>query len=175
MDNTEVFFRTMQLALGGTSSVAASLGRSPADAEIPAGQRTAADRLINLSSRGVVGSGDNALINGFVLAGSQPHRLLIRGVGPTLGGYGVSTALPDPRLRLTDGAGTAVAVNDDWETNGNLAALRDATTAVGAFALANGSKDAALLVTLSPGKYTVELSSGSSATGVALLEVYELP
>jgi hypothetical protein len=115
------------------------------------------------------------MINGFVLTGTQPHQLLIRGVGPALAGYGVNAALADPFLRVRDASGATVALNDDWETNSNAGALREASTVLGAFALASGGTDAALLLSLPPGSYTVELSGMGAATGVGLLEIYELP
>jgi hypothetical protein len=114
------------------------------------------------------------MINGFVLAGTQSHQLLIRGVGPALSHYGVNGALADPFLRIKNSKGETVGENDDWATNQNAAALRDASVAVGAFPLAAGAKDAALLLALPPGNYTVELSGMGAATGVGLLEIYEL-
>jgi alkaline phosphatase len=187
MDNTEVFFKMMQAALGGAPAATANVNLAPTTGISggPAGvstlmtastsQRTAKERLVNLSSRGLVGAGEGAMINGFVLTGTQPHQLLIRGVGPTLGSYGVNSALADPFLRVRDASGATVALNDDWETNSNAVALREASSALGAFALTSGGKDAALLLTLSPGNYTVELSGMGAATGVGLLEIYELP
>lgn len=174
MDNTEVFFKTMQLAVGGvpSSTTAAQVRSAPVAAAT--GQRTAADRLVNLSSRGLASS-DNPLVNGFVLAGTQVHRLLIRGVGPALAAYGVGNVLADPSLRLTDDGGAVWATNDDWDKDDDAVAISEAAKSVGAFALASGSKDAAVLVTLPPGRYTVELSGVGGASGVALLEIYELP
>ena len=185
MDNTDVFFKMMQAALGGTPGATASANPVIPASLAPSGvsaltitsvsQRTAKERLVNLSSRGLVGAGESAMINGFALAGSQPHQLLIRGVGPALAGYGVNGALADPFLRVTNAAGATVAMNDDWETNGNAATVREASERVGAFPLTTGGKDAALLLTLPPGNYTVELSGMGAATGVGLLEIYELP
>lgn len=189
MDNTEPFFKMMQLAIGGAPAKANAgwvplsglttepvVTTGPAVARVvPSSQRTAAERLINLSTRGRVDGSENPMISGFVLAGAESHTLLIRGVGPALAAYGVAAPLGNPFLRVRNGAGSSVAANDDWEGADNGAALRAATTAVGAFELSPGSKDAALLVTLSPGNYTVELSGADGAAGVSLLEVYELP
>jgi alkaline phosphatase len=169
LDNTDVFFKTMQLAIGGTP------GGAILAMAAPLGQRTASDRLVNLSSRGLVGSGEGAMFNGFVLAGAQAHRLLIRGVGPTLASYGVGAPLANPMLRLANEFNATLETNDDWGAGANPEAVSNAAKAVGAFALPAGSKDAALLVTLPPGRYTVELSGGNGTSGVGLLEVYELP
>ena len=81
--------------------------------------------------------------------------------------------LADPKIAVFSG-NTQVASNDNWETGTSTAAQITAASAqVGAFALAAGSKDAALLVTLQPGAYSVQLSGVGSATGAALVEVYD--
>ncbi len=133
-------------------------------------------RLINVSARAQVGTGDGVLIAGFVVAGTAPRTVLIRGVGPTLGAYGVGGALLDPQLELTktvNGSPVVVASNDDWEGDSQVSALG---AAVGAFALSTASsKDAALLVTLPPGVYSAKVSGVGGSTGVALVEVYEIP
>ncbi|MES2695525.1 MAG: CotH kinase family protein [Verrucomicrobiota bacterium] len=131
-------------------------------------------RTVNLSTRANVRADSGVLIGGFVVAGPAYKRMLIRAVGPTLGGFGVGNALADTVLTIFSGQ-TVVATNDRWENGGNTAALTAATQNVGAFALAAGSEDAALLVTLAPGAYTVEVKGKAGAEGVALLEIYEVP
>lgn len=128
-------------------------------------------RLINLSARTQVGTGGDILIAGFVIGGATPKTLLIRAVGPTLTAFGVPGALADPRLELYAGT-TRIDLNDNW---GGAAPLAAAFGTVGAFALAPASLDAALLVTLAPGNYTAQISGVGGATGVALVEVYEVP
>lgn len=172
-DNTDIFFRLLQLAVGGAPAGAASPLTSAA--QTPTGQRTAAERLINLSSRGFVTADGEALINGFVLAGQVPHRLLIRGIGPGLAALGVSNALRDPQLQLRDRTGALVATNNDWGMADNANALQAAALTVSAFALADGSRDAALLLDLPAGAYSVQLSAADGGAGVGLLEIYELP
>jgi peroxiredoxin len=126
--------------------------------------------LVNLSCRARVGTGGDVLIAGFVVRGA-PRRLLIRAVGPTLASLGVTGTLADPRLEITSQAtGAIVASNDDWD-----ATLAPTFTSVGAFALGSGSKDAAVVVTLPPGGYTAQVSGVGSTTGVAIVEVYDLP
>ena len=130
-------------------------------------------RLINISARTVVGSGDNMLVSGFYVGGSTPKTVLIRAVGPTLATFGVTGMLSDSRLDLFQrGGSTPVASNDNW---GGTAALKSAFESVGAFALPDTSRDAAMIVPLQPGAYTVQVSGVGGATGVALVEIYELP
>ncbi len=137
-------------------------------------------KVVNIASRGFAGTGDNTLTAGFVISGTVPKRVLIRGVGPTLGGFGVPGTLADPQLKLFDHPGTIIATNDDWGSPATVAAADAAqiaatASAVGAFAFAPNSKDAALLLNLAPGPYTVQLSGVSTTTGAALVEVYEVP
>lgn len=129
-------------------------------------------RLVNLSTRGEAGSGDNALIGGFVLGGTQPRRILIRAIGPSLAGFNVAGALADPTLTLFRGA-TRLATNDDWEISRSSAAIAVTAQRVGAFPLASASLDAALLITLAPGPYTVVVASADGGTGIALVEIYD--
>jgi hypothetical protein len=131
-------------------------------------------RLNNVSARSLVGTGADALIAGFVVNGTMPKKLLIRAAGPTLIGYGVGGTLVDPVLAVRPyGSETIVAMNDDW---GGTAALKAAFASVGAFGLASDtSKDAAVVVELPPGAYTATVTGKNNATGVALVEVYELP
>ncbi len=166
-DNTDVFFRAMRAVLVG----------APSAVQPPAvGQRTSVDRLINVSNRGFVGTGPNLLITGFVVDGVQPRTLLIRAVGPSLAAFGLSgVALADPTLRIVNSAGVVVSTNDSWEANSNLNALRSITQLTGAFTLGSGSKDAAVLVTLPPGGYSVQVTGVAGTTGIALVEVYEAP
>ncbi|MEO5959197.1 MAG: hypothetical protein ABIR80_08775, partial [Opitutaceae bacterium] len=132
--------------------------------------------MVNLSMRGRAGTGGETLIAGFVV-GAGSRQVLIRGVGPALGAYGVPGTLADPRVALYDSAGRLVAENDNWSSGGAAAviALTAAGGKTGAFPLAANSSDAALLTTLSPGSYTVHLSSATSASGVAMIEAYEVP
>ncbi len=126
-------------------------------------------RLINVSVRKHLGS---FLTVGFVLGGSAPTKVLIRAVGPTLGGFGVPGVVADPQLTLFNAQSTSIGGNNDW---GGTAELTAAMTAVGAFSLPADSKDAAVVATLQPGNYTVQVSGVNNTTGVAIVEVYEVP
>ncbi len=131
-------------------------------------------RTVNLSSRARVRADDGALIGGFVVQGPAYKRMLLRAVGPTLAAFGLTGALRDPVLTLYSGQ-TVVATNDRWEAADNAAAIIAATKNAGAFALGAGSEDAALLITLPPGAFTVEVKGKNNTEGVALLEIYEVP
>ena len=139
----------------------------------PAGSYTpASPRLANVSARTQVGTGANVLIVGFVIGGSTSKTVLVRASGPALIPFGVSGVLPDPQLQLNGPAG-ALGSNDAWGGNAQVAA---AAATVGAFAWPNpSSNDSALLLTLPPGAYTAVASGASGDTGVALVEVYEVP
>jgi hypothetical protein len=158
--------------VGGTTGVAlAELYDADPDAA------TSALRLSNLSARSEVGVGGEILLGGFNVVGSGSHALLVRAVGPTLARFGVGGVLTDPRLEVFRGS-TVIASNDNWASQtdgGTLASVEAAATRAGAFALDVASRDAALLLLAPAGSYTVQVSGVGATTGVALLEIYELP
>jgi hypothetical protein len=129
-------------------------------------------RLINISTRSMVEAGNNSQIAGFVVTGSQPKTVLIRASGPALSQYQVTGVLPDPALKLFDSTATVIAQNTGW---GSDAAIAAAAAKVDAFAWAAGSADSAILITLPPGLYTAQVTGASGDSGVALLEVYDVP
>ena len=104
------------------------------------------------------------------------HHSLALAIGPSLTAFGVAGALADPRLRVFNGA-VLIAENDNWSAlSAETTATAQAAGDSGAFALANGSKDAAMILTLAPGAYTAQVSGADgTSTGVALIEVYEVP
>ncbi len=138
-----------------------------------------AQKALNVSTRGQVGAGQSQLIAGFVISGTIPKRVLIRGVGPSLTKVGLTTGyVTDPSLRLShavNNVDTLIRENDNWQQGNDAAMVTAASTSVGAFALDSGSKDAVILITLPPGSYTAQVSGVNNATGLALVEVYEVP
>jgi hypothetical protein len=141
-------------------------------------------QLINISTRGYVGTDQDVLVAGFVVSGDAPKRVLIRGAGPGITQFGVDNVLTDPVLKVYDAKQTVIAQNDNWETPqaigandtpANAAQITAGDTSAGAFPLATGSTDAALIATLNPGQYTAIVSGASGGTGNAIVEVYELP
>jgi len=167
-------------AFGGAFSVqlsSADGGGGTALAEIYDGSASftaATPRLVNLSARTDAGAGASVLIAGFTVAGSAARTVLIRGIGPGLAQFGVNNALADPQLTVFRD-GTVIAANDNWYDAGNALAIAAAVASVGAFAVPVDSRDAALLLSLPPGGYSVQLSGADAATGNALIEVYEVP
>lgn len=127
-------------------------------------------RLINVSARMNVTAGEGTLIAGVVISGQGPRTVLIRGVGPSLSAFAVADALADPMVVVYSG-GTEIARNDNWGASTSPIAATSAQ--VGAFALVAGSRDAALLLTLEPGNYTIHVTGVGNTTGVALVEVYD--
>lgn len=151
-------------------------GRGVALAEIydatPTGSfTTTTPRLVNVSARTQVGLGGDILIAGFVINGNTSKTVLIRAVGPTLAVFGVPGALLDPKLEVFSG-NTQIHANDNW---GGATQISSIFSSVGAFALSAASRDAAIVATLPPGNYTAQVSGVGNSTGVALVEVYELP
>lgn len=130
-------------------------------------------RLTNVSALAPVGPGDNLLVAGFVVSGNTTRRLLIRAIGPGLAAFGRSAALADPQLAIIPaGTSAVIANNDNWGGGDTLAA---SFRSVGAFPLGADSKDAALVLSLSPGGYTAQVSGAVGTRGEALVEIYELP
>jgi len=148
-----------------------------------------ASHLINISTRAAVGSGNNVLVAGFWIFGSTSQSLLIRAVGPGLASSNPALnglTLAKPNLTLYDASGNVIASNLGWSNApvpGNstvVAGIQPATTAimskVGATAIAAGSADCAMVVTLpSNAGYTVQVDGTNSTTGIALVEVYNVP
>jgi predicted alpha/beta superfamily hydrolase len=131
--------------------------------------------MISLSTRGRVGDGDDKLIAGIYVSGILPKRILVRAAGPALGALGVANPLPDPRFDVVDRFGTIVASNDNWGSSSNPVAVESARSRTGGFVFAAGSRDAAEIVSLPPGGYTIVVESADGSTsGVSLVEAYEL-
>jgi WD40 repeat protein len=124
-------------------------------------------RVGNISTRTFVGTGDNVPIAGFVITGRDPKKIVLRAIGPSLGGAGISMPLPDPYLELHDGAGVVVASNDNWkesqEDEINRSGLAPAD-----------EREAVIIKSLSPGSYTAVMRGANSSTGIGVVEVYDL-
>jgi hypothetical protein len=132
-------------------------------------------RVVTLSARAYIGPGADLGIAGFTVRGAKPARYLIRGIGPTLASFGLTAALAAPVLTLTTATGAPIATNTRWNNAPNAAEIATAATQVGAFPLPANSADAVLLMALTPGTYTAQLTGAAGTSGIALLEIYELP
>ncbi len=127
--------------------------------------------LAALSVRSYSGPGADVLIVGLLVTGNAPLQVVVRGIGPSMGAS-VPTRLADTELRVFDSANNQIQYNDNW---GGGTALANAFAAVGLMPLPATSKDAAAIVTLTPGVYTIQVSGVGGTSGVALAEVYALP
>jgi PAP2 superfamily len=123
----------------------------------------------NMSTRGFVEFGDNILIGGFIVGSGSSGRVAIRALGPSLANAGISGSLADPLLELHDTNGAIIRTNDNWLTDPGAAQLLAAGLAP------NNAAEAAILTPLAPGAYTAVVRGKGSNTGVALIEVYNLP
>jgi len=149
--------------------------------ELNGNAATTAARLINLSTRAFVGTGENILIPGIVIgplsttSASGTRLVLIRAVGPGLVDFAVRGLLERPRIRVVSANGTVIAENTGWQSAGDPAALVTATRRAGAFPLQANRADSALLIPLLAVPHTIQVSGADGGTGVALVEVYEVP
>jgi hypothetical protein len=134
--------------------------------------------LGNVSTRGFVQTGDNVMIGGFIVQGTQQKRVILRAIGPELGAppYNIPNALADPVLELHDGTGALIASNDNWRTTiiGGIitsSQVRDIITS--GYAPSDG-RESAIIADLPPGNYTAIVRGVNGTTGVGLVEVYDL-
>ncbi len=127
-------------------------------------------RIAGLSTRGLAGSGSNVMIAGFVIQQGAPKTVLLRAIGPGLAAQGISQGtLADPLLTLFDSRGSALLSNDNWS-----ATDESVMRSVGLVPPVRGSLDASIVVTLPTGVYTAQVSTAAGATGIVLLEVYDV-
>lgn len=123
--------------------------------------------LANISTRGKVGTGNDVMIGGFVIGGTEPTKVLVRALGPSLSANGVTGALADPVLELHDVNGDLIQTNDNWRSSGEAA--------ISATGLApRNDLESAILATLQPESYTAIVRGHDNTTGVALVEIYNL-
>lgn len=122
--------------------------------------------VLNISTRGMVQTGDNVLIGGLIVSGSASQKVIVRAIGPSLA---IAGALNDPMLELRDAEGTLLASNDNWRTGGQQAEIIATTIPP------TNDLESAIVRTLAPGNYTAIAHGVNDTTGLALVEVYALP
>lgn len=130
------------------------------------------DQLLNISTRMRVLTGNNVLIAGFIITGTDPKKVIIRGLGPSLTSVGVPGALTDTTLELHQGNST-LATNDNWKIDDQTGQSQEAIIAATTIPPSN-EKESALVATLNPGAYTAILSGKNQETGIGVVEVYDL-
>jgi hypothetical protein len=128
--------------------------------------------LLNIATRLRVLTGENVLIGGFIITGSDPKKVIIRGIGPSLSAFGVPGALADPGLELHQGKAT-LATNYNWKIRASDGGSQQAEIEATGLAPSNDA-ESALVATLAPGNYTAILSGSNNGVGVGLIEVYDL-
>jgi arylsulfate sulfotransferase len=129
---------------------------------------TVGPQALNLSTRGLVSVGDNVLIGGFIVTGTEPKSMVLRALGPSLSGFGLSDVLRDPVLRVYNSSGTLIATNDNWQSDPNHFIVE-----ANGLAPANLS-ESATAQTLAPGTYTVIVRGKDPTPGIGLVELYDL-
>src|SRR6478736_6326349 len=132
--------------------------------------------LGNISTRSLVQTGENVMIGGFIVQGTEAKRVIIRAIGPELTQYGIVDAMADPRLELHDGAGTLIGSNDNWQTTviGGIITSSQVADIQNSGHAPTAASESAIIANLNPGNYTAILRGVNDTTGVALVEVYDL-
>jgi uncharacterized repeat protein (TIGR03803 family) len=150
-------------AAGNATSVTASTGM----AIFPSGSVPPA-RALNISTRALVGTGDDAMIGGIIISGGGPKKVMVRAVGPSLTAAGVAGALADPTLQVYNAAGELVGANDDWVHSEQSQAISETGIAP------TDGRESAVIANLQAGNYTAVLRGAGDTSGVALVELYDL-
>jgi hypothetical protein len=123
---------------------------------------------LNIATRGNVLGGNNDMIAGFIITGTESKRLVLRAIGPTLSALGVSGTLGDPLLRLFNSSSVQIASNDNWQSDPGATEIQTAGLAP------KFASESATVQTLAPGSYTVIVSGQNNATGIAVVEAYDI-
>jgi hypothetical protein len=170
-DNNTDSAIVVTLSPGNYTAVVRGNGNSSGDAlvEVYDLNQGANSKLENISTRAFVSTENDIVIAGFILGGNNgDDRIVVRGIGPSLGAVGVPNALADPTLELRDSHGALLKSNNDWQDDSAQAA-----ELIAANLAPTNSKESAIAATLPPGAYTALLSGVNNTTGVGLVEVYD--
>jgi hypothetical protein len=132
--------------------------------------------LANISTRSFVQTGDNVMIGGFVVQGTEPKRVILRAIGPELAQHGVSNVLANPTLELHEGTGVLIASNNNWMTTiiGGIITMNQVREIRNSGYAPGDPRESAIIAELPPGNYTAIVRGVNDTTGVALVEVYDL-
>jgi arylsulfate sulfotransferase len=129
---------------------------------------TVGPQALNLSARGLVSTGDNVLIGGFIITGTDPKTIVLRALGPSLSGFGLSGVLSDPVLSVYNSSRTLIATNDNWQSDPNHFVVESNGLTPANLA------ESATAQTLAPGAYTVMVRGKDPTSGIGLVELYDL-
>ena len=156
-----VFWDDIHPTTGGHHELANEANRLLSGQIAPLGKAT------NISTRGIVGTGENVLIAGFTIGGAQAKKVIVRALGPTLSTLGVSGALADPTITIVNSSNVVVASNDNWRDT------QETAIAASGYAPPN-DLESAIIATLAPGSYTAVVTGKNGGTGIGLVDVYQL-
>ena len=133
-------------------------------------------QLGNISTRAFVQTGDNVVIGGFIVQGTEPKRVIIRAIGPELTQYGVPNVLANPTLELHNGTGALIASNNNWATTiiGGIITTNQVREIQASGHAPRDGRESAIIADLPAGNYTAIVRGVNDMTGVALAEVYDL-
>jgi len=162
-----LFMVVLLMASTGTRAIGAATDTTPP---------TPISRLTNISTRAFVETGDNVVIGGFIVQGSEAKRVIIRALGPELTQYGVTDALANPTLELHDSAGDLIASNNNWVTTiiGGIITQNQVRDIMNSGYAPSNGLESAIIADLLPGNYTAIVRGVNDRTGVGLVEVYDL-
>jgi len=180
LPSTTYHFQIVASNKGGTShgsdlsftTLAPNSTPTPTPSPTPGPTPTPPDSALNISTRVDVETGNDVGIGGFIITGTDPKTVVIRGLGPSLSSAvpPVAGAMPDPLLELHDSTGAIIATNDNWMTN----SAGDRTTLTNVGLAPSSNLESALVRTLNPGAYTAIIKGSNGGMGVGLVEVYNL-
>jgi hypothetical protein len=166
--NTSESFLTAFLPPGSYTAVLRGTNLTTGVALVEAYDMDSTDaRLSNISTRGLAGTATDELIGGFIIGGTDPTSVIIRALGPSLAAAGITNFLPDPVLELHDINGALIGTNDNWQSNQKQEIIATGLPPTDA-------SEAAIVATLPPGNYTAVVHDAQSATGVGLVDAYNL-
>jgi hypothetical protein len=133
-------------------------------------------QLTNISTRGLVQTGNDVMIGGFIIEGSVAKRVIVRAIGPELTPFGIPNALADPTLELHDGTRALIASNNNWQTTiiGGIITSDQVGAIQSSGHAPTQPSESAIIATLPPGNYTAIVGGVNNTVGVALVEVYDL-
>ena len=142
----------------------------------PTPSATPASRLDNISTRAFVQIGDDVMIGGFIVQGTEPKRVIIRAIGPELTQYGVTDVLADPTLELHNATGALIASNDNWMHTiiGGIINSDQVGDITNSGHAPTDGRESAIIADLTPGNYTAIVRGINNTLGIGLVEVYDL-